>query len=296
MGVHETTIALPAGYEFGGTSLLVGLGGRDPSARRTATSLSKATFWRGTLHAIELRLLDPRTVLARAEGEQAERLLAEAPAILGLHDDPSALVPKHELVKTLASRHAGLRLHRLPWITDAVCHAVLQQKVAVRDAVDSHVRLVQRHGVPAPFGLRALPPWEKLARLSADEFFAAGVERKRSDTLRMVASVAKRLDGLADDPSLPEKLRTLPGIGPWTVGSVMGHARGDPDALLLGDYHLPHTVAFALAGEERADDARMLELLEPYVGQRFRVVRLLMAGGVSAPRYGPRMAPAWGKR
>jgi len=34
----------------------------------------------------------------------------------------------------------------------------------------------------------------------------------------------------------------------------------------------------------------MLELLEPYRGQRGRVVRLLEASGLSAPRYGPRMA------
>jgi hypothetical protein len=35
----------------------------------------------------------------------------------------------------------------------------------------------------------------------------------------------------------------------------------------------------------------MLELLEPYRGQRGRVQRLLEVGGLTAPRYGPRMAP-----
>ena len=38
---------------------------------------------------------------------------------------------------------------------------------------------------------------------------------------------------------------------------------GDPDAVSVGDYHLPNQVAWALAGEPRGDDARMLELLEP---------------------------------
>jgi hypothetical protein len=50
-------------------------------------------------------------------------------------------------------------------------------------------------------------------------------------------------------------------------------------------------VAWALAGEPRADDARMLELLEPYRGQRGRVQRYLEVGRITAPRYGPRMAP-----
>jgi hypothetical protein len=35
----------------------------------------------------------------------------------------------------------------------------------------------------------------------------------------------------------------------------------------------------------------MLELLEPYRPHRGRVIRLLEAGGVRTPRYGPRMAP-----
>jgi hypothetical protein len=33
----------------------------------------------------------------------------------------------------------------------------------------------------------------------------------------------------------------------------------------------------------------MLELLEPYRGHRGRVIRLLEAAGITAPRYGPRM-------
>ncbi|MFN8521265.1 MAG: hypothetical protein U0667_18210 [Chloroflexota bacterium] len=87
------------------------------------------------------------------------------------------------------------------------------------------------------------------------------------------------------------RLLTMPGIGPWTAAETVHAAHGDPDAVSVGDFHTPHTVSWALAGEARADDARMLELLEPYRGQRARVVRLLELAGVTAPRYGPRMAP-----
>ena len=59
----------------------------------------------------------------------------------------------------------------------------------------------------------------------------------------------------------------------------MGFVLGDPDAVPTGDLHLPHEVAWALAGEESADDARMLELLEPFRGHRFRLLRLLLAAG-----------------
>ncbi|MDP9388413.1 MAG: DNA-3-methyladenine glycosylase 2 family protein, partial [Actinomycetota bacterium] len=82
--------------------------------------------------------------------------------------------------------------------------------------------------------------------------------------------------------------RALPGVGPWSAAKVGLVALGDADAVCVGDYHLPNQVAWALAGEPRAGDDRMLELLEPYRGHRGRVTRLLVAGGVRAPRYGPR--------
>jgi 3-methyladenine DNA glycosylase/8-oxoguanine DNA glycosylase len=70
---------------------------------------------------------------------------------------------------------------------------------------------------------------------------------------------------------------------------VVRLAYGDPDVVTVGDYHLPNQVAYALAGQPRGDDARMLELLEPFRGHRGRVCQLIVAGGVRAPRYGPRM-------
>ena len=36
---------------------------------------------------------------------------------------------------------------------------------------------------------------------------------------------------------------------------------------------------------------RMLDLLEPWRGQRGRVIRLLESSGLAAPRFGPRLAP-----
>ena len=84
------------------------------------------------------------------------------------------------------------------------------------------------------------------------------------------------------------RLCALPGVGPWTAAEVALVALGDRDAVPVGDYHLPHQVAWALAGEARGDDARMLELLEPFAGHRGRVVRLVVAAGVTAPRFGPR--------
>ena len=86
-------------------------------------------------------------------------------------------------------------------------------------------------------------------------------------------------------------LQAIPGIGPWTAAEATRVAFGDPDAVSVGDAHLPDLVSWALAGEPRADDARMLEILAPYAGQRARAVRLLEVAGIKIPRFGPRFAP-----
>ena len=47
----------------------------------------------------------------------------------------------------------------------------------------------------------------------------------------------------------------------------------------------------SLTGAAVDDDDAMLEVLEPFAGQRGRVISLVNAAGISAPRHGPRYAP-----
>ena len=59
---------------------------------------------------------------------------------------------------------------------------------------------------------------------------------------------------------------------------------GDIDAAIPGDLHLPHLVCYALAGEPEGSDERMMELLAPFAGHRFRIIRLLYDSGLQRPR------------
>lgn len=80
-----------------------------------------------------------------------------------------------------------------------------------------------------------------------------------------------------------QRLCAVSGIGPWTAAKVTGAVLGDPDAVVTGDFHLPHAVTWALAGEPRGDDDRMVELLAEFGGQRGRVMRLIAAAGIRPP-------------
>jgi 3-methyladenine DNA glycosylase/8-oxoguanine DNA glycosylase len=269
-------------------------GPADPTTRHEAGRLIRTTRSADGPATVALRVRDGR-LDAEAWGPGAGRALAGVPALAGLDDEPAPLDHAHRLVTELARHMPGLRIGRTGSVFEALMPAILEQKVTGTEAFNAYRALVFAYGEPAPgpYRLMVAPSAATIARLPYYAFHPLGVERRRADTLRYAAAYASRLEEGADLALevAYRRLRALPGVGPWTAAEVGLRALGDPDAVSVGDYHLPNLVSWALAGEPRADDARMLELLEPYRGQRARVVRLLEASGIRAPRYGPRMAP-----
>lgn len=239
------------------------------------------------------RLAGGYGVRASAWGPGARAVVAAVPALLGLDDRPEALVARHPAVADAVRRLPGLRIGRTGAVLEALIPAILEQKVTGDEARRTFRAMAVRYGeaAPGPWGLRLPAAPAVLARLPYHAFHPLGLERRRADLIRAVAADAARLEATAGlDPSdAYAVLRAIPGVGPWTAAEVGARAYGDPDAVSVGDFHLPNLVAWALAGEARASDERMLELLEPYRGQRGRVQRLLELSGIRAPRFGPRM-------
>jgi 3-methyladenine DNA glycosylase/8-oxoguanine DNA glycosylase len=232
------------------------------------------------------------TITARAWGAGAAWALETAPDLVGMHDDPAPFVAHHALVRDLHRRLPGLRLGRSAAVVEALVPTVLEQKVVGLEARRSYAKLVRALGEPAPGPAPLLvpPAPDVLAKTPSWVFHRFGVERRRAETVIRACGYARRLEQTTQMATVDayRRMEALPGVGPWTSAEVASIALGDPDAVSVGDYHLPHLVSFALAGEPRADDERMLELLEPYRGQRARVIRLLEAGAPSAPRRAPR--------
>lgn len=235
-------------------------------------------------------------IRADAWGPGADAALARIPALFGRSTDELIETPDPR-VATLAKRRPGVRVLRTGAVLESLIPAILEQKVTGTEAHRTFHALVRRYGEPAPgpseLGLRVFPAPSALAALPYWSFHPLGLERRRADLIRAITRDAATFEGLADAPleAAYARLRSIPGIGPWTAAEVGVRALGDVDAVSVGDFHLPHLVAYALAGEPRATDARMLELLEPYRGRRALVVRLLELSGMQAPRYGPRLAP-----
>jgi 3-methyladenine DNA glycosylase/8-oxoguanine DNA glycosylase len=227
-----------------------------------------------------------------AWGPGAEQVAAQVPLLLGSDDDPTALVLPRGPLRDLAASLPGLRFGRSHRVLGSLVPAIIEQKVTGVEAQRAYRRLVLRHGerAPGPGGLHLGPAPETLSELAYFQLHPLGLEQRRALTIIRVARQAGRLEAAVSLPPAEAlaRLRSVPGVGAWTAAETARVAFGDPDAVSVGDLHLPHLVAWMLAGEPRGDDARMLELLEPYRGQRARLVRLLELSGVVPPRYGPR--------
>ena len=267
-------------------------GRRDPTMKLAGDEVWRAT--RSPAGPLTLRVRAAAGELSvDAWGPGAEWGIDTAPTLLGLDDDATAFAPAHPMVADLHRRLRGLRLCRSAAVTEALVPTVLEQKVQGSEARRSYAGLVRQLGEPAPGPLPLLLPPSPPA-LAATPYFVLhrfNVERRRADTIRRVATVARRLDECRSLalPDAYRRLRAVPGVGAWSAAEVAMIALGDADAVSVGDYHLPNDVSWAFAGEPRGDDERMLELLEPFRPHRGRVLRLLGAGGIHAPRFGPRM-------
>jgi 3-methyladenine DNA glycosylase/8-oxoguanine DNA glycosylase len=268
-------------------------GGGDPTMR-----LSPSECWRAarTPEGPGTVRLSVTAAGRRAEawGPGGDWLLAQVPELLGDHDEPAALIPRHRAVAAALRRHPGLRIGRTGEVFRALVPAIVAQRVTSVEAARSWRGIVRALGEPAPGpGALLLPPAPaELARRPYSWYHRFGVDRHRAEAVRFAAAHTERLEETAALP-LPaayDRLAAFPGVGPWTVATVAGAALGDPDAVIVGDYHLPHLVTYALAGRRRGTDEEMIGLLEPYRGQRGRVLRLLALSGPAPARRTPRQA------
>lgn len=257
------------GYDLTLSTKLQRFGKFDPTTRRGRGAFVRA-FWtqqgactlalRQVGEEIEAELLGPGAAAVR---DRLPEMFRFAP-----QEMPDGC--PHPGLRQLARRLGGLKIGPVPWVFDVAQAFVLQQRVAFEDASHSFRSLVLRYSqsAPGPLPLKLPLHPEKWAQIGINRIQEVEVDAKRARTLLRVAAL-----GL--DPDLI-RLGATQGIGPWTFQSVLGYAAGHPDAVPIGDLHLPRIVALYF-GQAPGGDERMLELLEPYRGIRFRVINWIMA-------------------
>ncbi|MEO7288774.1 MAG: DNA-3-methyladenine glycosylase 2 family protein [Jatrophihabitantaceae bacterium] len=282
-------------FDLPRTMLALRHGAGDPVAR-----LVGGTFWWAARTAdgagtIAIRLVAGE-VLAEAWGPGGPALLDIMPELIGETDDWTALdVSAHPVLAEVRHRLPGLRLTRSGQVLDSLVPACLEQRVTGGEAFRAWRQLTRTFGEPAPGPGQLWLPAEpvRLLQVPSWDWHRFGVDGQRHRTVRAVATVAPRLEecvGLAPEQART-RLRSIPGVGEWTAAETTVRALGDPDAVSVGDFHLANRVGWALAGRPRSTDEQLLELLEPWRGQRARVVKLIESSGLTPPKYGPKFSP-----
>jgi 3-methyladenine DNA glycosylase/8-oxoguanine DNA glycosylase len=211
-------------------------------------------------------------------------------------DDPGHdVTPRHDAVTSAMRIYGAYRVPRTGTPYHDLLPAVLGQRVTAAEALAQWAEICRRFGRAVDANgrrMHAPPEPDALLAVPYHEFHLMGIDRRRAETLRNVARHGERLlQGWRTEESPHDRtmsLTLIEGVGVWTA-SVAGYASFcDPDALEVGDFHVKNTVAFALTGRHRGTDEEMCALLEPYAGQRQRVVTWLGMAGWRAPAHGPR--------
>lgn len=231
-------------------------------------------------------------VEAAAYGPGMTWALESVPGLIGGDDHPEEFRTSHPLVGELQRRHPGLRIGRTGRVFDVLLVAIVAQKVTGKEAGRGMKQLTRTYSEPAPGPMPLLLPPDPplLAAATYFDLHPLGIEQRRADTIRRVASDAARIERLAgvspnDACTYLERIR---GVGAWTSAETVAVSHGDADAVSVGDFHLKNEVAWHLTGRPRGTDDEMVELLEEFRPHRARVIRLLATLG-HAPAFGPRM-------
>lgn len=263
----------------------------DPTRSRWNQGVVRKLFWSEKGLCRLTVALAERKLGVELEWSSGDCPLSEAQlrALLGFLDEQRLTLDPEDPLLRLPSKARRLRMSRVPWFQESVLQTILHQRVSGAEAGKNWGRLCRRFGQTWD-DLVSAPSPKRLLSLSSAEFAACGIEAHRRVPLK---EAAFRLP-LLTEPELPldrleERMLGCHRIGEWTSAYVRGHFLGDPDAVPLGDYNLPHLVGYVFRGVRRSSDQEMLQDLEPYRGHRFRVLRWLGAAGITIPRRGPRM-------
>lgn len=288
----------PAPYDFAETTRLLRTGRGDPTVCREPGGFRRSARTPEGPATVRVRAFESDRIEAEAWGPGAAAAIALVPGWIGLREPPWQL-PAHPVTDRLLHRLPGVRLTDGGNVFEALVNIVLQQQVTWHEAAYTWRRLIEHVSEPAP-GPSALllpPAPGDLRRAGVDELVALGIGHRRAKTLYEIAFSASRLERIRLLPTgeALSLLGTIRGVGPWTAAMTLGLRLGRPEPIVLGDVHFPHTVCWALAGEARGSDARMVELLEPFGSEAFRAMRLLLAARIEAPRRAPKRVVRFGR-
>lgn len=203
-------------------------------------------------------------VRMRVEGEDPGVAHDRLVDMLGLRVDHRPFLERaaiDPLLRPLRGRLAGLRPWQLSSPEHALVRAVSGQLIRASDAIRIERRILR--DLCPPMGEMHAPLDTAMLRAAHPaRFERAGLSPARAVLLKRAAKLP--WPDLAGESSerIDARLRALPGLGPWTAGSILLHGFGRYEHAPVGDLGLIRVCGVLLGRVADAEDT--VRLLEPY--------------------------------
>jgi DNA-3-methyladenine glycosylase II len=284
-------------------------GSADGLMRRRGGSVQRLLHRDGNpVHVAVIQPAPGRVIFGARAGSEPDAMwgIRRLRFATGVDDD---LRPFHEAFRDdpvigKAVRSAPeLRIRRTPLPWEALTNAICEQLIEFERAVAIQRRLIARLGSRcARTGLRDAATPAAIAATAPALLASLDLAPTRATTLRAVAAevAAGRVDLLADDP-MPgwRRLRSIPGVGPWTLEMLALQGQGHHDRVPAGDLGYIKLVGRVTTGNPRAraDEPAVREFFEPYgewkglAGEYLRVAAARGLLPLSPARAAPGRAP-----
>ena len=245
----SVSLPLPAGYRPNDILAFHRRDAQEIAERVNGTHLEKGMVWRGF----------PACLSVHFQGRQAEVELSidghcdgnhefefMIRRLLGLTQDIEEFEARfrgHFSLGRLIARQSGLRVPVSSTPFEALTWAVTGQQISVAAAVSLRRRLVMSTNIRHSSGLLCYPGADQIAELNEHILRQSGFSTTKANTLLTLSRMAH--DGTLPLDDLPqncepvgvirEKLKTVRGIGPWTINYTLLRGFGWLDGSLHGD-------------------------------------------------------------
>ena len=163
----------------------------------------------------------------------------------------------------------GLRPLRPASLFEMLVTAITEQQITLRLAYLMREKITARYGDVVE-GTPVFPDEHTLSKVSLTSLVKCGLSHRKAEYVRdlskMVAGRKLDLEKLKQmpDDDVYSTLTKIRGIGPWTAEYVLVRGLGRPDRVPAEDIGIRDVVGKYLAGGERVEASRVLELLKPF--------------------------------
>lgn len=251
--MSETALPLPSNYRPADILSFHGRDSQSVSEHISGNTLQKGMLWHGEpallsisleagLAKIELQVDD-----TQPRPDDAATLTAMARRMLGLSQDIEqfeAAHGDHPVVGAMIRQQAGLRVPVCASPFEALSWAITGQQISLAAALSLRRKLIRQAGIRHSSGLYCYPDAHHLSGMNSDTFRLAGISQGKAAALLAIshAVLEQRLPleawlhapaGLF--PDISATLRSIKGIGPWTINYTLLRGYAWLDGSLHGD-------------------------------------------------------------